>query len=373
MKKINVLLMLVIIVTLSACKKDEFIHKTIEGTPPVFEEEQGYYNESPSFIQTSDNELLVFYTTNKEKNVSEDVIAFRKGTLEDGNWIFSDRTIILEPTTDHWDSNRVSDPDVIKGTFNYGGKAFDYLMAYQGNNIEAEKNYQVGLAVAEKPEGPWIKVSNDPFVEYDQNIYGSQFGAGQPSLVSYDNAGKVRLFYTFADELLTSTRVQELDLSNINNPIGKEAYLTLSVSGLIDKSLDSIAMLNNADFATSNDGLTIYTIRDRNPYPTIEPVVADSMQLAKANLDILYSLSTSKYQWTILSQAINDSYTFTEDQLGWQRMYSGCIITDEYGHISSENPIKIGYTSSSVASSLEDETYKFSSSVHYLEISDQVE
>jgi hypothetical protein len=297
------------------------------------------------------------------KNVTNDVIAFRKGILQNDAYVYGERQIVLTPSSTGWDKNRVNSADVVKGTFEFNDVNYNYLMAYSGNAIEAEKQYQVGLAVALLPEGPWIKVGTTPFISYDPVVYGSTFGAANPSLVSYDNLGKVRLFVTFADTNLTGTRVYDLDLSDLNNPVGVNAYRYVSIQGLEDKDLSVLAMLNNADFAIDTATNKLYVVRDRNPLATTNPTVADSLQVAVADVKILNEIEPV---WTII-KSISDSDTVdlsNAESLGWSRIYSGSILSDAFGHVTVTNNLDIVYTSSRIASSLTDETYKFTPALH---------
>lgn len=345
---------------------DPFNYKVNEGVAAIFEEEFGYYNYSPSIIQLDASTRLVYYVSNETKNVSGDVLYFRKGTLQNNAYVYGERQVALRPSENGWDKIRVTSPDVIKGEFTYNTVKYSYLMAYSGNAIESGKQYQVGLAVSLLPEGPWIKVGTEPVVKYDPVVYGSTFGAGNPSLVSFNKLGQARLFVTYADEYLTGTRVYDLDLSNLNDIKGLEAHRYVSVQGLEEKDMGLLPMLHNADFATSSDGSQLFVVRDQNPLATINPTVATSIQIAQADTKILNEI---EHDWTVL-QTISDFETVDEEDLnslGWPRIYSATIVTDAYGHIASTTEFSIGYSSSRVASSPTDTTYQFTPAIHIFE------
>lgn len=345
-----------------------FDAKPVEGIAAIFDEELGYYNRDAVVLQLDATTRVVYYTTNLEKNVEGDVIAMRLATLDGSDWVYGPRQIVLEPSDEGWDARRVGSVSVVKGAFNYAGTTYDYLMAYQGNNIGAERNFQIGLAFAENPEGPWIKYGENPFIAYDPIIYGSQFGAGQPSLVSYDQAGQVRLFYTFADEAMTMSRLMELDLSDMDDIKGFGAYLTISVQGLEDRDLGVAAMMNNAGFAYDPVTSMLYAVRDRNPLASTPPNVAEQLQVVRAPLNILYEFEPNMPQWEILARRIGESETAVDDLLGWQRIYSGAFVTDAYGHLLAGDGLEIVFSSSAVATSPTDETYRYTPAVHILEI-----
>ncbi len=336
------------------------------GTDYIFREEAGFYAYAPSLMQTDSTTRYVYYTTNNEKeNALSDVIAVRKGTLHDGEYVYGDRQIVLTPTENQWDSQRVTCPSVINGSFSYQGESYTVLMAYTANSIEASKNFQIGLAVAKNPEGPFIKVGNAPIIAYDPDISGSQYGAGNPSLVSFDKKGKVRLFYSHGDNNLSSTRVVDADLTNLDTP-QLSGYLTVSYLGLPDDGL-GFPLVANGDFALSADGGTLYMVKDGFPYATNEPKVASKLTLAKMEARGVYDPNGT---WDTLVPEINQIDTFVdEEHLGWPRMYSACILRDGYGHLLDSDKLFLCFTSSCEASGLEDKSYLFSPGLHMYEAS----
>ena len=153
-KKLLAVLGLSFIIAITACEPtiessssstSSFEYKSSDGVAAIFDEEMGFYNTAATILQLDETTRLVYYTTNENKNVADDVIAFRKGTLVDGEYVYEDRQIVLTPSENSWDSVRVNNADVVKGEFKYNDTTYNYLMAYSGNAIEAEKQYQVGL------------------------------------------------------------------------------------------------------------------------------------------------------------------------------------------------------------------------------------
>lgn len=336
------------------------------GTDYIFREDTGFYAYAPSIVQADSTTRYVYYTTNieKENNLS-DVIAVRKGTLNDGKYVYGDRKIVLTPTENQWDSQRVTCPSVINGDFSYQGENYTVLMAYTANSIEASKNFQIGLAVAKNPEGPFIKVGNTPIIVYNPDISGSQYGAGNPSLVSFDKKGTVRLFYSHGDNNLSSTRVVDADFTNLDTP-KLSGYLTVSYLGLPDDGL-GFPLVANGDFALSADGASVYMVKDGFPYATNEPKVASKLTLAKMETKGLYDPNGT---WDTVASEINQIDTFVdEEHLGWPRMYSACILRDSYGYLADSSTMSLCFTSSREASGLEDKSYLFSPGLHMYEVS----
>lgn len=94
----------------------------------------------------------------------------------------------------------------------------------------------------------------------------------------------------------------------------------LSSHGLQDKNADVV--FNNADFVIDKEKESIYVVRDRNPVMSM-PATSDSIQIAKANLNIL--TNPFDYQWEIIYSAISDLDTAVLDsddpnqEFGWER------------------------------------------------------
>lgn len=239
-----------------------FEHKTGETEMDYF------YNYCPTAFE-EDGIRHIFYCANKLHGNVTDYIAYRRGEKNsEGKWIYSEITYVLEPTPDTWDSRHVCDPSVIKGAFTYNGEDYRYLMAYLGCVTSDNTKNEVGLAVAKNPEGPWIKVKNEPFIHYELNSNtGFQWGYGQPSLVSVDKEGEVLLFYTVGDGASTYTRVERWNLSSLDNPIMvSDGYKRVITRGL--KNLNNTAdFISNADFAYDPSSGRIYMIKDDHPNP----------------------------------------------------------------------------------------------------------
>ena len=164
------------------------------------------------------------------------------------------------------------------------------------------------------------------------------------------------------------TRLMELDLSNMDDIQGFGAYLTISVQGLEDRNLAVAPMMNNAGFAYDPITSMLYAVRDRNPLASTPPNVAEQLQVVRAPLNILYEIEPIPPQWEIIARSIGETDTAVDDLLGWQRVYSGAFVTDGYGHLLEGNTLYIVFSSSAVASSPTDETYRYTPAVHILEI-----
>ena len=334
--------------------------KTLYGIAPIFDDPLGIYDKDPSVIVEGDKQY-VFYTTNEVENVSGDVIAMRVGTKQGDKYVYSDAKICLRPSENGWDSVRVSNPDVVKGEFKYQGTTYSYLLAYQGNSKVKDKIYEIGFAVSNDLEN-WTKVGDKAVITYSSYALGSAYGCGAPSLVSYDQKGKVYCFYTYADALITSTRVNYLDCSDLDNILMGEPS-AVSSHGLQDKNADVI--FNNADFMIDKGTNTLYVVRDRNPVMTM-PATSDSVQVAKASLDILTNPFDNKWELVIpaidnIETSVLDGGTETQE-FGWERIYSPCFVSNSYSVVENATQLQVAFSVSAEGSAT-DTSYVYSPAI----------
>ena len=329
-----------------------FVAKPVDGIAPLFDEGMGYYNIQPSILYEDANTMHVYYTVNETFEDTDSVIGYKKGTLENGVWTFGEKKIVLRKGEETaWDGANISNCDVVKGEFNYNGEVYNYLMAYQGGSNNNHKNYQIGFAVSKTADGEFVKVGTAPVVSYDDVALGYSWGIGQPSLVSYEG-GKVYLFYTMGDALATQTYVSELDASNLNDIKGVNVYNSISTDGLLENNI--YVMLNDADFAIDTTNGILYVVRNYNPAATSAPSLNTAVQVAKVALADLYKPNCV---WEIIDEKVNLLDLATEETGGWERVYSGCIASDAYGHVNGATAIELGLTVTSWDNTTKDYTH----------------
>lgn len=305
------------------------------GTPGV----DKFYNYCPSIMEESDGTRHIYYCTNKTAGNVTDYIGYRKATLNNGVYTYSNETIVLSPTSNAWDSRHTCDPSVIKGSFTYNSHTYSYLMAYLGCLTSDSSNNEVGLAVSDSPAGPWTKVDSlNPFKHFtpssDPNDW--EWGYGQPSIMSIDKAGQVLFTYTSGDITATCIYAEKWNLSNLNNPVQTANKSKVYTNGLkkYDGTVDNV--LNNADFAYDEASGRIYAIRDNHPSATIHPKVskeAQVMYMEPHSSDRSVGGNLFKYgTWKILKNiSINES--------GLERNHNCGLVRDEYGHLN--NPLEL--------------------------------
>ena len=297
----------------------------------------GIYNYCPSIMVCDDGSAYVYYCTNKDSNRIVDYVGFRKGTvLSNGEIKWGEESRVLSPTSGSWDAMHTCDPSVIKGKFNYNSEEYSYLLAYLGCTSIDNQDNKVGLAVAKSPEGPFVKIGDQPFIDFtmDPTVSVFQWGVGQPSLVSEDKEGKVYLFYTRGDKDGTRTIVENWDLSDLNSPklINRE---TLSHKGLVNLNGGG-DILNNADFAYDPESGRFYASSDCHPNPSDEPdFIASHFRIISFDP----SEGFSDFTW-------RNDYQIGPDETGFARNHNTGIVTDEYGHLLLGETLTVFYTRS---------------------------
>lgn len=278
-----------------------------------------FYNYCPSYIQTSSTVRYMYYCKNNTSNQIEDYIFWRKATLSGGTWTWGSQQTALTPSGSGWDDVHVCDPDVKQGSFTAGGHTYSWIMFYLGTDQLDNNHNQVGIALADSPEGPWTKWSANPLITFTGT---SNWGVGQPSATSVDGAGRLLLFYSKGDN--TDTRVcrRDIDISNLSSPsLGTEYNLFTSGLTSRDNNVTPV-VLHNAGFAY--DGVTdrMYIIREREPNDVYDPnFVSTQLQVAYTSGSNIWSNSGT---WAVDGQV--SAYRTSRE-----RNHNGGFLTNQYG------------------------------------------
>ncbi len=390
MKRTLIALCCLLVAFAAGCAKEEtYEAKPLTGIGAIFDESLGYYNEHPSVIEL-DGVRYVYYTRTAEKNTVSDTIAVRKGTFADGRWMYGEPRTLLAPSQDGWDSAHVYAPTVIKGRFRYGGKDYSYLMAYAGNSEEGRTDFsQIGLAVSEHPDGTFVRL-DAPFItfdKYDYSIFGTTIvkGASEPSLVSFDCAGKAYLFYSCHTPSATpsTSRCWEVDFSDLDT-IGQRAAdrgLLVNTTGISDQG--SVPSPKSADWAYDPDADAFYTVRDYYPAAAVAPTVSEGVQLLKADrFSALYltdEVGRDVTVWQTVRQKIDTIDTADYESgdesrfAGYERIYSACLVRTAYGRIrKTDGRVSVIFTSSASIQTRPDD-YTFTPALHEVSVGDNGE
>lgn len=311
---------------------------TIETEPPIVlptshelqfdASKSGIYNYCPSIMQIDENTAYIYYCTNKISRNVTDYIGCRKGTRNaEGKWDWASEQIVLSPSrrtlfTSKWDSRHTCDPSVVAGSFSYNGEQYSYLMAYLGCVSNDSQDNKIGLAVAKSPEGPFVKIGDKPFIDFEYE--GSdiwEWGVGQPSIINIDKQSRVMMFYTRGDRNGTRTIVEEWDLSDLSSPT-RHSQATLSAKGL--KNLNGKQdIMNNADFVYDSVKGRYFAVSDCHPDPSSEPDYISS-HFRINYFDV--SSSYTSFTWKQLT-------TVGKSETQFVRNHNTGVLRDAYGHL----------------------------------------
>jgi len=120
------------------------------------------------FITYLDGKYCLFFMGNSDGKTDTKRIGLATAPTLDGPWTRPDAPLLLPGPTGAWDDHCTTNPAVIK----HNGK---YMLFYKSWNTkdEAEStdplikgNRKYGLAVADKLEGPYIKYSGNPVIDF---------------------------------------------------------------------------------------------------------------------------------------------------------------------------------------------------------------
>lgn len=283
--------------------------------------ESGYYMVDADVIQDGNTRYLV-YTTNKSKAQEDNVIAIKKGELTDDGWVYGAQSIAIEGSSDGWDQF-IGSASVAKGNFVLGEDTYNWVMAYAATTNEEGSACSIGLAVAKDIQGEWVKIEN-PIIEYNSEVYGANMaGYYAPSVVNYNKASGIRVFYTYADAYGHFAHFYDADLSDLSNIDGVSAMITNK--GDIQGG-DAVTMFPNADFAYDAVNATFYAVKDYSPSAATKPNLADQFELLHIAEEELYTTEDGD-GW------VSDFYVdYIDLDNGYERAYSACIVSDAYGH-----------------------------------------
>lgn len=338
MKKLRIITVLLLIVSMLAvagCSDggEKLVAKPLDGIAPVFDDGASRYSTAPSVMQTDAQTRYVYYTANQTPDEDDSAVVVRKATLRNGEWVYGERKTLLTPSVDGWDSKAVGAPSVIGGSFGYNDKTYSYLMAYQGRSGYQDRNYGIGFAVGNSPDGEFIRISKC-VLNYDKTLYGDAYGYGSPSLVSYDNASKFRLFYTAGDPAGIAEYFVEIDGANLG-ALSAFVEQAVTVSGLTESDPSASTTFRDADFALDGDTLIVV----RNRYPAGDtPALPTAVQVAGMPVSNLYKVSAGT-RWSLIASEIAsfDLSDYENDRTGWQRIYSPALVRDAYGARCGDN------------------------------------
>ena len=284
-----------------------------------------YYRYAPAAIEENGVRTW-FWCGNWASGVVTDHIVMRVDTWNGSGWTAGTEKVAMAPgPPGAWDDRHVCDPDVIAGEFRYTAPGevaptiYRYALFYLGANDEAASGgvNQVGWALAEGLEGPWVRVSTDaPLVTAT-----AWWGAGQPSAISLDGKGEVLLFYTRGDEQGTRTVVRRGSLFDAHAPV-LEAEVEVPVAGL--ERLDGSPDLDNHGGAVVYDAARdlLWLVRSAHPFPgTCPDFISEALQVASIPAPAIW---TGSGRWTVHAN-------ITSSMAGAGRVFDGGFVRTPFG------------------------------------------
>lgn len=321
--------------------------------------ESKYYNYCPS-IFIENNQEHIYYCTNKDEGNVTDYIGYRRGSVVNDNINYSDTSFVLtHGETGRWDSRHDCDPSVVKGEFKFHGEIYNYLMAFLGCVPSDCTQNEVGIAVSKTPEGPWIKcdfkedgtTKINPIVPYSEfDCESTNWGTGQPSLISVDKKGKVILLSTVGSKIGTFTNVREYDFSDIDNYVKLKEKLKIPSDGL-KQTYTGTGFINNGDFAYDPINRRVLMVKERQycgtdgKSPTMIGDTLDVYYLDDTEFDeigvgdVLFAGNNTTKIWKLMG-SIDQKLT------GFLRNHNAGLITDPYGYVLDTDKLGVVFTRS---------------------------
>ncbi len=301
------------------------------------------FNYCPAILteteENGDEVMHIWYCTNKDDGVIMDHIGYRKGIRQtSGKWLFGEQKIVLQPTEGTWDARHTCDPAVIRGKFKMRGVTYGYLMAYLGCVTEDYSNNETGIAVAQNPEGPWIKVDSlNPIEPWADECKPGSWGTGMPALVSIDQKGEALLFYQSSAR---GTGIERWDFSDLDKPELK-AKFTVSIghNGIVN-SQGIKCNIGIPDFAYDPAAKRFYVCgvtNEKNPPDVTKTLVNSHSMVAYLenveNMEALCQiLQSGGYTWKTAG------YVGPADT-GFERNHNPGLVRDAYGYIPDSSKI----------------------------------
>jgi len=291
------------------------------------------YVYAPAVVREGDTEHL-FSCHNAEDGVFKDHIFYTKIV---GGAVVESRSVLQAGPAGAWDSFHVCDPAVVAGKFTYEGHTYNYAMFYLGNDVDASRHNQIGVAFADTLGGTWVKYP-EPIVTHPDDGF---WGAGQPSVTSIDGQGWLMLFFTRGDASATAGYRVEVRLADMANPV-VGAPLRLTNAGL-SRTDGAPDFLNNFDVAYDPSRDRFYAVREVHPYPSGDPsYIAGAQQLVSISGGAVWGGGGA---WRV-EGTLNAAVT------GFARNHNAALLRTPYGTLPQPDRIDVYFTDSAAAPDL---------------------
>lgn len=133
---------------------------------------EGYFDATTCHnphIQLIDGTYYLFYMGNSNGKTNTKRIALATSVSPYGPWMRQDRPLLEAGETGSWDDHCTSNPAFLKlpdGQCRLYYKSWNTEEYEHPANPAIRGNRKYGLAIAEKPEGPYVKYSGNPIIDY---------------------------------------------------------------------------------------------------------------------------------------------------------------------------------------------------------------
>ncbi|MET7281637.1 hypothetical protein ABZS29_25600 [Kribbella sp. NPDC005582] len=297
-----------------------------------------FYMYAPSVVQLSPTERMVYTCANRVPGETWDHVGMNYGTRRaDGTYAWGAVQFPLNPQaadTPAWASNHICDPEVVRGSFRYGGHTYGWAMFVlgypdRGKYPGADPINVIGVAYADQPQGPW-KLSRKALLDRSTDGPVSSWGVGQPSVTSIDGAGKLLVFYSGVGQVMR----REVDLSDADNPkIG--ARVELPADGLTPEPGGG-PFLHNASFVYDPARDEFLVSRDTGSgNERIQPDVEINRIAGSA-------IWSGTGTWSVVSR-------LSECQSGFRYNHNSGIVRNAYGMIADGSELDVYFATEPAA------------------------
>lgn len=273
-----------------------------------------FYEYAPSVIDDGNVEHI-WSCQNARAGIIRDHIFYTKrihGIVKEN------RSVLEGGPAGAWDSFHTCDPSVVKSHILYNSAAYDYIMFYLGNDVNASRHNQIGVAFAKQIAGPWTKYPTPIVASADLQAWG----VGQPSAISQDDHGEILLFYTQGDHAGTRAYRRVLHLGDMARPIiGDPVQVTTSGLTGVNGAPD---ILNNFDAAYDPRSDRFFIVREQHPNPKTRPhYIGASLQIASIDAASIWK---GGGKWEVEGAITPDLTGFPRNHNGgFKRTFTGTL------------------------------------------------
>lgn len=154
--------------------KFEFVETVIAPRGPGYWDATTCHN---PFITFSEGTYYLFFMGNSNGKTDTKRIGVATSKSLAGPWIRSDNPVVEVGPPGSWDDHCTTNPAVIRdfdGKFRLYYKSWNTLEYHSSGNSPIRGNRKYGLAFADKPEGPYIKNTGNPVIDFSSRGNNTQ-------------------------------------------------------------------------------------------------------------------------------------------------------------------------------------------------------